>query len=148
MQTAELIQAHDRWREEGKALREKLVAERDELSARLKELDRRLAEMPPSEAASTHATKRESQGSTFRELTDWPAPSPDDSLSEVIRTILRGAPDAMSASEIIEIAQKFRKIDRRASVHSILNQFKNKGLVLTQERDGWQHFLWSEKKAK
>jgi hypothetical protein len=137
MQTTEVIAEHDRWRELSKSVRDKLVAERDELSARLAEVNRRLAEMAYPESMGGGLEEHP----TVRPIT-LERISPSDSISEAIRKILKASSKPLTAAEVRAHVEKFRTLDRRATVHSILFQFKNKGLLEVHDQEGKSAFVW------
>ncbi len=140
MQTTEVIAEHDRWRELSKSVREKLVAERNELTARLSEVNRRLSEMGAPEA-SNH--KPETGAFSAIKTPTLERVSPTDSMTEVVRKLLKASDKPMMAAEIIDQVSKVRAVDRRATIHSILFQLKDKKkLIDARQHNGKLEFFW------
>jgi hypothetical protein len=139
MQSTDAIEEHDRWRELTKSARGKLETERDELTARLTEVNRRLAEMG-------QPVDVDGDGGTFAaiKVPKLERISAHDSMSEIVRKILKASDKPMSALEVIEHVEKIRHVERRATIHSILFQLKEKRKVDAKERAGKQEFSWKE----
>lgn len=131
-----MIVAIDKWREEGKALREKLVAERDALAERVAEINERLAMIPAERQGKGRVEVPLSPARTSEEI------DPSDSVSEIVRKLLKAAEKPRTAAELIDDVHVVLPEARRETVHSVLNQWKRKKLLQAHGRKGKLRFEW------
>ena len=131
-----MIVAIDKWREEGKALREKLVAERDVLAERVDEINKRLAMIPAEKPEKVRIALPLAPAQTSDGI------DPGDSVSEIVRKLLRASEKPLTAAELIDNVHVVLPEARRETVHSVLNQWKRKKLLQAHGRKGKLRFEW------
>jgi hypothetical protein len=139
MDQTELISAIDRWQEEGRALRERLLSERDALAKRLGEIDKRLSMIPTEKGADGpgHAI-RQPQEATLERV------SPRDSLADVVRKLLRAAAKPLAAGEVVGRVLEARPSAEKTHVHSALFRLKKAEEVEVTGEPGSLKYQWKQ----
>lgn len=132
MDQIELISAIDKWQEEGRSLRERLLAERADLTKRLNEVEKRLAMLPMVKQAPVDIGNHP----PVRVL-------PRDSLADVVRKILRAASGRpLAAGEVVDMVLTERPRTEKTHVHSALFRLKEREEIEAIGAPGSQKYLW------
>jgi hypothetical protein len=98
-----------------------MEAERKALQQKLDALDRTLAELPQENAGNGIKTPN----------TNGTILSPDASVPEVVRAVLRAASAPLSAGDIISRVRELKKGTEPANVHSAISRLRRDGQLDT-----------------
>jgi hypothetical protein len=142
MDQTELISEIDRWQDEGRALRERLVAERETLAKRLNELDKRLAmiptEIPMGKKPETHHNPEQGVAPpTSKHI------YARDNLTEVVRKLIQSAVQPLPAGEVVSLVLAVRPKAKKTHIHGSLFQLKKRKELMAIGEPGSLRYQWN-----